>query len=121
MGRIKSSIQEKEMEDHGISLNKFCPCIQTQCRIRGNCVVCVQNHLDHKRHIPECFQDMLRDQIQVLAKMTELKTEEARPNPSFWEKFDRDKRLRESVARHTGKDDGSNKASPAIAAKRGSA
>lgn len=108
------------MEDHGISLNKFCPCIQTQCRIRGNCVVCVQNHLDHKRHIPECFQDILRDHIQSLAGLVELKTEEKRPTPAFWEKFDRDKRLRESVARHTGKDSGSNQASQPIAGKPGS-
>jgi hypothetical protein len=69
------------MEDHGMSLNKFCPCTQTQCRIRGNCVICVQNHLDNKRHIPECFQNLLRDGIQSLARMVQFKTEEARPAP----------------------------------------
>ena len=109
------------MEDHEISLNKFCPCTQTQCRIRGNCVVCVQNHLDHKRHIPECLQDLLRDSVQSLAGMVQLKTEEGRPTPAFWETFDRDKRLHESIERHKGKKNRSNKASHAIAAKRGSA
>jgi hypothetical protein len=109
------------MEDHGISVNKFCPCVQTQCRIRGNCVVCVQNHLDHKRHIPECFQDMLRDHIRSLAGLVQLKTDEKRPSPAFWETYDRDKRLRESVARHTEKDNQANQTSQGIAAKRGSA
>lgn len=90
------------MEDHGISLNKFCPCRQTQCRIRGNCVVCVQNHLEHRRHLPECFQDMLRDSIRSLAEMVELKIEEGRPGPAFWESSEMDERLRRSLARHGG-------------------
>ena len=88
------------MEDHGISLNKFCPCIQTKCRIRGNCVICVQNHVDRCNHVPECLQDMLRASIHDLAAKVELHTQEARPGDSFWETFDRDSRLNESVARH---------------------
>jgi hypothetical protein len=63
-------------------------------------VICVQNHLDHKRHLPECFQNLLRDGVQTLARMAELKTGEGRPNPAFGKKFDRDKRLRESIKRH---------------------
>lgn len=89
------------MEDHGISLNKLCPCVREQCRIRGNCVICVQNHLDHRRHLPQCFQNMLRDNVESLAKMVELKTEEGRPDEAFWAEFDRDGRLRESIRRHT--------------------
>jgi len=97
------------MQDQGISLNKFCPCVQTQCKIRGNCVVCVQNHIVGKKHVPECMQDMLREPIKALAGMVELKTEEKRPTPVFWETFDAEKRLRESVARHQPSPDAENK------------
>ena len=88
------------MEDHGISLNKYCPCIQLQCRIRGNCVLCVQNHLDHRRHVPECVQNLLRAEVQSLAQMMELQTTDIRPDDAFWAEFDRDKRLKESMDRH---------------------
>lgn len=69
------------MKDLGISLNKDCPCRQTQCPILGNCVVCVQNHLKSGHHIPECFQDVLRPGVQTLAALLELKTIEGRPDP----------------------------------------
>ena len=88
------------MEDHGISVNEHCPCVQEQCRIRGNCVVCIQNHLTHGEHVPECIQDMLRDKFEPLAKMLELKTGEGRPNAAFWETFDRDGQPAKSVKRH---------------------
>lgn len=55
------------MMDHGISLNRNCPCTQKFCPIRGNCVLCAQNHLEHRRHIPECIQDMLRDTVRTFA------------------------------------------------------
>lgn len=67
------------MKDHGSSLNKDCPCQQKQCPILGNCVICVQNHLKHKRHIPECFQDVVRPGIEAIAGLLELKTAEGRP------------------------------------------
>ncbi len=52
------------MKDHDISINEHCPCSQSDCPIRGNCVLCVQNHLEHKRHIPECIQNLLRPAVQ---------------------------------------------------------
>ena len=69
------------MKDQGISLNKDCPCVQEQCPILGNCVVCVQNHLKGRHHIPECFQNMLRPGVQAMAALLELKTTEGRPDP----------------------------------------
>jgi hypothetical protein len=69
------------MKDEGISLNKDCPCLQKQCPILGNCVLCVQGHLKHKRHIPECFQDVLRPGLGAMAALLELKTTEGRPDP----------------------------------------
>jgi hypothetical protein len=88
------------MKDHEISLNKHCPCGQQECPIRGNCVLCIQNHLEHKRHIPECIQNLLRPTVQALTEQMELKTEDARPETSFWTNFDKNAFLRRSVDRH---------------------
>lgn len=88
------------MKDQGISLNRSCPCLQAQCPIRGNCVLCVQGHLDHKRHLPECIQSLLRPMVRALADQVELKTEEARPDEAFWQSYDKEDLLRRSLARH---------------------
>jgi hypothetical protein len=88
------------MKDHGISTNKHCPCSQPGCPIRGNCVLCVQNHLEHKRHIPECIQNMLRPVVQSLADQMELETSDSRPTPAFWEQLDKDEFLKKSIERH---------------------
>ena len=77
------------MKDHGISLNPLCPCVQTRCAIWGNCVVCVQNHLEHKRHIPECFQETLRPLVMALAAQMELTTGESRPDNPVGKDFDK--------------------------------
>ena len=93
------------MKDHGISINEECPCEQEFCPIRGNCVICVQNHLEHRRHIPECFQDMLRDDVKALADKMELKVDEARPGNEFWKEMAKTDFVEKSLARHkTGKD-----------------
>jgi len=88
------------MEDHKISINKRCPCTQSQCPIRGNCVLCMQNHLDHKRHIPECIQGQLRPAIESLAKQVELNISEARPEEDFWDNFDTGAFLKGSLDKH---------------------
>lgn len=88
------------MKDHKISVNKHCPCTQAECPILGNCVLCVQNHLSHKRHLPECIQDVLRPMVQTLVQQMELKTSEDRPNHNFWDKFDSEKHLATSLERH---------------------
>jgi hypothetical protein len=96
------------MKDHRISLNKHCPCAEPQCPIRGNCVLCIQNHLEHRRHIPECIQNILRPAVQSLADQVELKTSEARPNESFWRDLDKGEFLKNSINRHNP--GGSNRA-----------
>ena len=88
------------MNDYGISINKHCPCSQADCPIRGNCVLCVQNHLEHKRHIPECIQNMLRPVVQSLADHMELGTSDSRPTPAFREQLDKDEFLKKSIERH---------------------
>lgn len=93
------------MKDHGISLNSHCPCSQPECPIRGNCVLCVQNHLAHKRHIPECIQNILRPHIQSLAAQVEFDTRDVRPGPGYWQSVDKEDFLRQSKGRH-GKHDG---------------
>ncbi len=98
------------MKDHGISLNKHCPCTQQDCPIRGNCVLCVQNHLEHKRHIPECMQNILRPTVQSLADQMEMGTEDSRPTPQFWEDLDTEESLGETIERHREDDGESNQA-----------
>ncbi len=88
------------MIDHKISLNKNCPCAQTFCPIRGNCALCVQNHLEHRRHVPECIQDMLREHVHALADKMELKTTDARPDDAFWKKQAETDFVQRSIARH---------------------
>ena len=98
-----------EMKDHAISLNKHCPCSQLECPIRGNCVLCVQNHLEHKRHIPECIQNILRPQIESLFKQLELTPTESRATLDFWKRLNKDKFLKESIARHRNPNEEFNK------------
>jgi hypothetical protein len=98
------------MKDHGISLNKHCPCTQSECPIHANCVLCVHNHLEHKRHIPECIQNILRPAVQELADQMELKAEDTRPDAAFWSEFDKDGFLKNSIKRHKNEDGKSNKA-----------
>ena len=88
------------MTDHGVSLNEKCPCQQKFCAILGNCVLCVQNHLDHRRHVPECFQDILRDKIRPLADLMELKTEEGRPDDEALKKQAKTDFVERSIAKH---------------------
>jgi hypothetical protein len=88
------------MKDHGLSLNQKCPCIQERCALRGNCVLCVQNHVERGSHVPECMQDMLRDKIESLARLTELRTAEGRPKPEHWDGVDPQEQIRGSIARH---------------------
>jgi hypothetical protein len=88
------------MKDHKVSVNKHCPCTQTECPILGNCVLCVQNHLSHKRHLPECVQDVLRPMVRELTQQMELKVSEDRPDHNFWDKFDKTKHLVASLERH---------------------
>ena len=91
------------MKDHGISLNERCPCTQSDCPIRGNCVLCVQNHLEHKRHIPECIQNLLRPAIQALAHQMEFETQDGRPEPEFWAQLDKKELVKKSIDRHRQK------------------
>lgn len=69
------------MADDVICLAEDCPCIQLDCPIHGNCVVCVRNHRLNGSHIPECLQDVMREQIAALAKKVEYDVVEARPKP----------------------------------------
>ncbi|GEM_PF-1533318 len=91
------------MKDHGLSINISCPCRQPHCPIRGNCVLCVQNHLTHKRHLPECIQNLLRRDVESLARMMELTTTDARPLDAHWIALDKKEFLRQTLARHPGK------------------
>ena len=93
------------MKDHGISINRHCPCQQEQCPILGNCVLCVQNHLTHKRHVPECIQELLRPAIQSLAKQMELKIEDDRHEPGYWDTVDKNDFVKRSMERHKSGED----------------
>ena len=96
------------MKDYGVSINKHCPCSQPDCPIRGNCVLCVQNHLEHKRQVPECIQNILRPAVQSLANQMEWETTDSRPSPEFWSKLDREEFLTQSLGRHETEEGESN-------------
>jgi len=53
------------------------------------------------RHIPQCFQKVLRDDIHALAEKVELTTQEARPDDAFWRDFDKEEFLKKSLKRHS--------------------
>jgi hypothetical protein len=89
------------VQDHKISINEHCPCTQPECPIRGNCVLCIQAHLDHQKHIPECMENLLRDKVKGLAEMMELTVADARPEPRFWTTFDRQGFLKECLEKHS--------------------
>jgi hypothetical protein len=65
-------------------------------------VPCVQNHLDHGRHIPECMQNLLRPAVKLLAEQVELGTSDSRPSREFWTALDKDEFLASSTDRHEG-------------------
>lgn len=88
------------MKDYDVSLNKKCPCIQKGCPIRGNCVLCIQNHLEHERHVPECVQNILRENIKNLSKMVEYDSKDTRPSGNFWNEFDKEQFIKDSLKRH---------------------
>ena len=88
------------MKDHKISINKHCPCTQSKCPIRGNCVLCIQNHIDNKQHVPECVQELLRPAIESLARHVELNAGDVRPDKEFWDDFDTKTFLRETLDKH---------------------
>jgi hypothetical protein len=88
------------MDDHGLSLNRHCPCTQEKCAIHGNCVLCVQNHLERGNHLPECMQDLLRDKVEALAGLMQLTVEEGRPTPEHWQGHDFEKQVASALARH---------------------
>ncbi len=69
------------MADNGVSFNEKCTCVQKQCKLWGNCVECVQNHVNHGDHVPECMQNILRETIGELAHKVEFKVEDGRHIP----------------------------------------
>ena len=56
-----------------------CPCENSACSIRGDCVQCVSNHRKSQAHLPECLQDMMRPLVEEFARKLELRTSEGRP------------------------------------------
>ena len=91
------------MKDYQFSLNHKCRCTQKDCPILGNCVLCVQNHVEKGNHIPECMQDMIRENIKSLAEIVEFKCDEKRPQEDFWESYDKEKLIKSSIERHEKK------------------
>ena len=88
------------MKDHDISLNRNCPCSQAGCPIRGNCVLCVQNHLTHRKHLPECIQEILAEPVHQLLRLLEQVPDDRHPDATFWEALDVEQFVKDSLARH---------------------
>ena len=62
-----------------------CPCTQVACQWHGKCFECVLIHRVKKHHVPQCLQPILRERIEEMAKVAELKTEDNRPPGEFWD------------------------------------
>ena len=88
------------MKDFKYSLNQKCCCTQNDCPILGNCVLCVQNHVEKRNHLPECMQNMLRGNIKALAGMVEFGCNEKRPQGEFWKTYDKASLITSSIERH---------------------
>jgi len=56
-----------------------CPCLNKRCAMHGDCVRCVAAHRQHRKHIPECMEDIIRDSVKGLAELVEYRVEDARP------------------------------------------
>jgi hypothetical protein len=59
--------------------NPDCPCIRTECEMFGMCVECIQGHMRHRKHLPECMQDIVRGKIRELAGLVEFSVNDERP------------------------------------------
>ena len=62
-----------------------CPCTQTRCHRRGNCVECIRVHRTRQEHIPECLQDMFRSRVKELAAFVEYDILDLRRTPAYWD------------------------------------
>lgn len=91
---------DSAMPDHGVSINKHCTCIQKQCPILGNCVLCIENHRSGGNHMPECMQDMIRGQVAALSRMVEFDPVERRPPSSHFEKLDKPAFVAGTLSKH---------------------
>lgn len=88
------------MQDVDLSFNKHCTCIQKDCPIWGNCVLCVENHKANKNHLPECMQEMLRESISTLSRLVEFTPVDHRPTPDVFARLDKPKFIADSLRRH---------------------
>ena len=88
------------MADHAISFNKNCTCIQNSCPIWGNCVLCIEDHKAGRNHLPECMQDMIRQELSSLCTKVEFDPVERRPGHSVFDDLDKPKFVADSIARH---------------------
>ena len=88
------------MKDYKYSLNRKCCCTQKECPILGNCVLCIQNHVEKGNHMPECMQNMIRGNIESLAGIVEYECNEKRPQGDFWETYNKDELVKTSIERH---------------------
>lgn len=88
------------MQDLKLSFNRHCNCVQKDCPIRGNCVLCIENHKASRGHIPECMQELLRDSVKHLCKMVEFTPVESRPKQEVFDNLDKPKFIADSLRRH---------------------
>jgi hypothetical protein len=64
------------MADREVLINEDCPCPKKQCSMWGNCVLCVKSHLEHRKHVPVCMQELLKPAARQLNDLLEIKTED---------------------------------------------
>lgn len=89
------------MQDLKLSFNKHCNCVQKDCPIWGNCVLCVENHKVNRNHIPECMQELVRESIATLCRLVEFTPVEKRPTQAVFDRMDKTKFIEDSLRRHS--------------------
>jgi len=64
-----------------------CTCPETLCTWHGNCKECVALHRYYKDHIPACLQPILKDKLEALVGVCELKTTPKRGPKTEYKKY----------------------------------
>lgn len=64
-----------------------CTCPNVKCEWHGKCKECVAIHRYHKKHVPNCLKDFMRDKIKAVASIAELDIVEKEKTPDEYREY----------------------------------
>jgi hypothetical protein len=88
--RTKEEYYELVLENRRIAGdpdNLRCPCPNIKCEWHGRCKKCVALHRYHRDHIPNCFQEFIRDKIESVASIVEMVAVEKEKTPDEYRDY----------------------------------